>query len=429
MQRCRVSVVETAALSDKGVDPVGWNAALEALTSAYALDPRLTFLFQAWAIISAPLYLSFDLRDDAKMERAWTLITNREALEVNQQWAGHPGRLVRRWTPAIPSVTEYVAYCLPAAIPGTLCCVPRRRISRCPNHLPGVSELVAMCRHLLSHPRPSHVIQRYYAVTADLNSCQKGWSYNAATSQVVVATPPNDHAIPAAGASAGRCLAVPVNRSQYPHPAGEPQCRMVDFHQPSHIGDKYCDDAVLVLAKCDTADQRQKFAYTGVPGVKKGLLSISVSRAARTDKASDETLYVRAEPWWEGAGVQLIAEQPRPVFFNESAGGVLQTGEHFAGDVCINVSPTMNVGDALLLWAKPQPGGAVAVLLINNADRAYTNVAISAAEVGIKTGPGKEVAVRDIWHHADAGQSSGGVVQLNVPSRDSAFVLLTPVQE
>ena len=42
------------------------------------------------------------------MERAWPLITNREALKVNQQWAGHPGRLVRRWTPAIPSLTEYV---------------------------------------------------------------------------------------------------------------------------------------------------------------------------------------------------------------------------------------------------------------------------------------------------------------------------------
>lgn len=286
-----------------------------------------------------------------------------------------------------------------------------------------------MCRHLRPHSRPSHVIQRYYAVTADLNSCQKGWSYNAATSQVVVATPPNDHAIPAAGTSAGRCLAVPVNRSQYPHPAGEPQCRMVDFHQPSHIGDKYCDDAVLVLAKCDAADQHQKFAYTGVPGVKPGLLSISVSRAASTDQASDDTLYVHAEPWWEGAGVQLIAEQPRQVFFNESAGGVLQTGEQFAGDVCINVSPTMNLGDALLLWAKPQPGGAVAVFLINNSERAYTNVSISAAEVGIKPGPGKEVTVRDIWRHADAGQSSGGVVQLNVPSRDSAFVLLTPVQE
>jgi hypothetical protein len=33
--------------------------------------------FGSWAIISAPLYLSFDLRDDVRMDRVWALITNR----------------------------------------------------------------------------------------------------------------------------------------------------------------------------------------------------------------------------------------------------------------------------------------------------------------------------------------------------------------
>ena len=41
----------------------------------------------AWAIISAPLYLSFDLRSRAQLDRVWPLVTNREALAVNQNWS------------------------------------------------------------------------------------------------------------------------------------------------------------------------------------------------------------------------------------------------------------------------------------------------------------------------------------------------------
>merc|ERR1719498_131136 len=44
--------------------------------------------FAAWAIISAPLYLSFALRDSARMDSTWPTITNREAIAVNQNWAG-----------------------------------------------------------------------------------------------------------------------------------------------------------------------------------------------------------------------------------------------------------------------------------------------------------------------------------------------------
>merc|ERR1711998_723985 len=51
--------------------------------------------FGAWCITSSPLILSFDLRDDAKMDKAWGVITNEDAIAVNQNWAGHPGRLVQ----------------------------------------------------------------------------------------------------------------------------------------------------------------------------------------------------------------------------------------------------------------------------------------------------------------------------------------------
>lgn len=49
--------------------------------------------FGSWCIISNPLILSMDLRDNAMLELVWPIITNREAIEVNQQWYGDSGRL------------------------------------------------------------------------------------------------------------------------------------------------------------------------------------------------------------------------------------------------------------------------------------------------------------------------------------------------
>jgi len=51
--------------------------------------------FGAWCIVSAPLYLSFDLTDVATVDLVWSIISNKEAIAVNQAWHGHPGRLVK----------------------------------------------------------------------------------------------------------------------------------------------------------------------------------------------------------------------------------------------------------------------------------------------------------------------------------------------
>eukprot|EP01043_Picozoa_sp_COSAG02_P069727 COSAG02_NODE_12070_length_1603_cov_1.240691_3_plen_113_part_01 len=48
--------------------------------------------FGAWAISSAPLILSFDLRVDTVMTAMWPIISNRDVLAVNQNTAaGWPG--------------------------------------------------------------------------------------------------------------------------------------------------------------------------------------------------------------------------------------------------------------------------------------------------------------------------------------------------
>jgi hypothetical protein len=54
--------------------------------------------FGLWCVTSSPLVLGFDLTDDAVMDKAWRVISNREAIAVNQGWAGHPGTLVKNVT-------------------------------------------------------------------------------------------------------------------------------------------------------------------------------------------------------------------------------------------------------------------------------------------------------------------------------------------
>lgn len=49
--------------------------------------------FGGWCIISNPLVLAMDLRDTETLDSVWPIITNREAIAVNQQWYGDSGRL------------------------------------------------------------------------------------------------------------------------------------------------------------------------------------------------------------------------------------------------------------------------------------------------------------------------------------------------
>ena len=50
--------------------------------------------FGLWCVTSSPLILGFDMLDDSKMARVWPIITNREAIAVNQAWFGSPGQLL-----------------------------------------------------------------------------------------------------------------------------------------------------------------------------------------------------------------------------------------------------------------------------------------------------------------------------------------------
>lgn len=65
--------------------------------------------FGAWVITSSPLILGYDLNDDTVTDKVWPIISNTEAIAINQQWAGHPGRLVKSFHPGpTPPSVHYV---------------------------------------------------------------------------------------------------------------------------------------------------------------------------------------------------------------------------------------------------------------------------------------------------------------------------------
>jgi len=81
--------------------------------------------FGAWAIVSSPLILSFDLTNSTTMSAVWPFITNLEAIGINQAWAGHPGRRLTAnasmqvWTkPVGPTRFAVLAINMEAAVPG-----------------------------------------------------------------------------------------------------------------------------------------------------------------------------------------------------------------------------------------------------------------------------------------------------------------------
>jgi len=69
--------------------------------------------FGAWVITSSPLILGYDLNDEASTDKIWSIISNKEAIAINQAWAGHPGRQINTVSPAGPAVVGGQVYALP----------------------------------------------------------------------------------------------------------------------------------------------------------------------------------------------------------------------------------------------------------------------------------------------------------------------------
>lgn len=298
----------------------------------------------AWCVISAPLYLGFDLRNETTLKAMWPIISNREAIAINQRYAGHPGMLVKSWTPTIPKIKEFF-----------------------------------VTTGSLGH-------------TGAQKDCQTGWKYEAATQRVTTPTP--------SSVSGPHCLAFIIISSEYGATIG-----------------KIDDDSAIVSKPCNHSDPSQRWKSVESPGKQTGYVFQAVNAPSNFN-----SLYV--DQWYAGARVKLASKGTEMHFSENKAGSTLTDGLTLPNDVCLNVWPTSGGGEALQLWIKRQPDGAVAVFLLNNHEsNTYTNVRIPLTQVGLANGV--TVKVRDIWGQSDHGVTTSALM-LTVAPRDSRFMLLTP---
>lgn len=162
---------------------------------------------------------------------------------------------------------------------------------------------------------------------------------------------------------------------------------------------------------------RRSFPILGHQAKKSGFLSIN---------RSDHIFYLQSYPWYVGAGVYIALTKPhKPFYFNKDTS--LSNGDAFAQDTCLNGSPTLNNGEALLLWTKPYVNGSVAALLINNhPSNTYDNISVSSADVGLNSS--REFQVMDVWTGNIVGFSKNGSFFTSMEPRDSKLFVLTPMK-
>lgn len=100
-----INLESTAAYNGKGLTGPGCFAYPDMLEVGVTNSQRpglatLSFTearthFGAWCIVSAPLVLGMDLRDEAKLAEVLPIISNTEAMAVNDAWAGDAGVLAK----------------------------------------------------------------------------------------------------------------------------------------------------------------------------------------------------------------------------------------------------------------------------------------------------------------------------------------------
>lgn len=323
--------------------------------------------FGAWCVISSPLILGMELSDD-KLNPVLDIITNEEAIKVNQQWSGHPGMLVENilkkpvpYNPGGAVVPTSTAGDIDAQSPAEV------RSAKEDSRTSGGANIRT------GSPGQTSVIHIGSPIEGQghlLESVSMSFRYSAGY------TP-----------AQGQTKKAAVVKVQVRDLATE-----------------------AILATLFTSDPLGDYSYDHFTSYSP-LIKVS---ATKLSIPNDSPVVITLEVTNNDRNLQIPVDDLADGFNVHVAWSQKSGGPQNA--------VTAGISGAGQVWAKPQPGGALAVLVINTGIEPLTQHSLNFPKLNLTTGT---YTVRDIWEKKDLGAATGQF-PVTVPPYDSAFLLLTP---
>jgi len=330
--------------------------------------------FGAWCITSSPLILGLELTD-ANLDPVLDIITNEDAIAVNQEWAGHPGMMVETlvappvpYSPSGAVVPSNSAGDIDAESPASVGGGPGDTATSGTANIrsgsPGQTSIIRIGTGLVGAGHKLDSVSMQFRYVAGYTG-----PGTPSTLKVVVLDMASDKVLATVWSSG------PLGNYSWDH--------FKAYSPPIEVkgtGLGVPTDSAVVLAFVVTNNQRN--------------LQIPID-----DKANGFNVHVA----W--AGPTDITAPP--------------TVRRGAG----SIGPLAGLFGTGQLWAKPLLNGAASALLINHSPDvlAYT---LRFKSLNLTAG---SYRLHDIWMRSDNGTVSDGSVKLTVPPYDSTFVKLTPV--
>lgn len=348
----------------------------------------------AWAIVSSPLTLGFDLTDESKMKSVWPLISNKRIIEISQTWvenAPQPtGRLIKQWqAPNIPTIVAPSCKCRPGGTNRNHECVDRD----CSVCSPGNLSDDGIRGANQSWPGMENI---------------RGWWYDATGKTFSIE-------------------AAPMQEDTQHHNRRKVAPKLPSGAAASNANSRLCLDTRGQLPgglnyqhvlPCDGSGTQQWDFNTS---------------SGQLKSYNDSTKCLQGAEWWTWLGRPLIilgacqinattglAPPSQRWSLQELTGhdGALLTNEEFG---CVGVS--FYSGPPSTIWSKPLEGGRTAVLAINGADLEQKLELDLGMLLG--HGEGKSYYVHDVWKGENATTPLGMVTAV-LPPHDCVVLVVRP---
>lgn len=350
-----------------------------------------------WSVVSSPLVLGFDMNLTRTMDRVWPIITNTEALAVNQAWAGHPGTLAKVYP---------------------------------------MSGLAPVLENWCSRPGPDGDTGCRIGLQAGYGQCDGsartlGWKLDGGA--LVAPAGPGLATTAGVRAEAGPEQCLTYHNYQYD----------TDCPPPTINGGQV--GCGLVIANCSRARFDGVWAHdqtTGAISFTPNASGTKQSCLSATPMDFNPSAGYYTRQGWK-VSLEACPSGPTPApnssVFEFTAAGELAVGSGRAA--CLSTVPL----NGPQLWYKPLGGGEVAALVVNPMVINQSDIVIPLSDIpglgcsaGVGAGGtrdggdgtvagGSKCQVRDIWGHADAsGQLSSAGLAVTLGGTGSAFLRIGP---